>query len=115
MVTALAGIALLAAARGGGGGSSPATPGSSLYARAVAYAHCMRSHGVPGWPGPNSQGSFLIRHVDMGSPVVQAADNACRHLLPNGGRMTAARQQALLKFSACMRTRAAGLPGSCRA
>jgi hypothetical protein len=116
VLAAVAGTAVLAGACGGGGGGLSAVAGPGACQKALACAQCMRSHGVPGWPGPNSRGSFLIRHIDMGSPVVQAADNACRHLLPNDGRMTAAqRQQALLKFSACMRTRAAGLPGSCRA
>ena len=43
---------------------------------------------------------------------MDSADRACRHLLPNGGRMTVAQQQQALKhalkFSACMR--AHGLP-----
>jgi hypothetical protein len=54
LAAALAGAAVLAAACGGGG--SPATPGLSVHATAVAYAQCMRSHGVPGWPDPDSRG-----------------------------------------------------------
>jgi hypothetical protein len=109
---AVAGIALLAAACGGGGSS--AAGGSSPYQKAVAYAQCMRSHGVPGFPDPDSKGNFLIKGPELGgSPrQYQAADKACRHLLPNGGQMTAAQQQKALsqalKFSACMR--AHGLP-----
>jgi hypothetical protein len=44
---------------------------------------------------------------------MRPADQACRHLLPNGGQLTAAQEQQAfgqtLKFSACMR--AHGLPG----
>jgi hypothetical protein len=104
-------VALVAAC---GGGSSSAAGGSSPYQKAVAYAQCMRSHGVPGFPDPDSEGNFIIQGPKLGgSPgAYQSADRACRRLLPNGGQMTAAQQQKALsqalKFSACMR--AHGLP-----
>jgi hypothetical protein len=113
MVTALAGIALLAAACGGGGGHSPATPGSSLYARAVAYAHCMRSHGVPGWPDPDRQGQFEVdapaMHINMNSPAFVSANRACAHLDPafSSPLSSGQRQKVLaqaLKYVACMRS-----------
>jgi hypothetical protein len=67
----------------------------------------VRSHGVPGWPDPNSKGSFLIRHLDMYSSQVRSANKACQHLLSGGGQVTAAQlQQGLnqaLEFAACMR------------
>jgi hypothetical protein len=110
---AVAGMAVLAAGCGGGG-SSAAGGGSSPYQKAVAYAQCMRAHGVPGFPDPDSKGNFLIKGPELGGSAGQfrSADRACRHLLPNGGQMTAAQQQKALaqalKFSACMR--AHGVP-----
>ena len=113
LAAALAGIVVLAAACGGGGDSSTVA-GSTAYEKALAYAQCMRSHGEPGFPDPTSKGDFIIngKKDHLNGALVQSADKACKHLLPNGGKMTAAqRQQALnqaLRFSACMR--AHGLP-----
>lgn len=112
LLPAVAGMAVLVAACGGGGSS--AAGGPSPYQKAVAYAQCMRAHGVPGFPDPDSKGNFIIQGPKFGgSPgAFRSADRACRHLLPNGGRMTAAQQQQALqqalRFSACMR--AHGLP-----
>jgi hypothetical protein len=111
MPAAVAGAALLTTACGGG--SSPAVAGSTAYQKAVAYAQCIRTHGEPGWPDPDSQGNFLINgkkdHLTgMGSAQFVSANKACEHLLPNGGQETAAQQQqdlsAALKFVACMRS-----------
>ena len=115
LAAAVAGIALLAAACGGSGGSSPAAAGATAYQKALAYAQCLRSHGEPGWPDPNSQGNFTIGpadHMAMGSPQFASANKACEHLLPTGGQETAAQlnkdlSQAL-KFVACMRSH--GIP-----
>ena len=74
----------------------------------MAFAGCMRSHGVPNFPDPNAQGVIQVSGIDTGSSTFQAATNDCRHLLPNGGQPTPAQQaQALataLKFSQCMRS-----------
>ena len=60
-----AGLALLAAACGGspsstgpGGSSNAGGPASSQAAssKAVAFSHCMRSHGVPAFPDPTRRG-----------------------------------------------------------
>jgi hypothetical protein len=112
VLSAVAGMGVLVAACGGGGSS--AAGGSSPYQQAVAYAQCIRSHGVPGFPDPDSKGNFIIKGPELGGSAGQfrSADKACRHLLPNGGQMTAAQQQQALrqalKFSACMR--AHGVP-----
>jgi hypothetical protein len=85
--------------------------GSANYTDAVAYAQCMRSHGVANFPDPNSQGNFLLgksTHFDPDTRRYNSADKACRHLLPNGGQISPAQQQqmlaAALRFVACMRT-----------
>jgi hypothetical protein len=110
LTAALAGIALLIAACGGG----PATlTASQKYQKDISYAQCMRSHGEPSWPDPNSQGSFVFGNAstpfDPSSPQYQSANKACQKLLPNGrmGFTPAELQQAMskaLKFSACMRS-----------
>ena len=76
--TLAAGIALLA----GCGGAAPArTAGSSDYQKDVAFAHCVRSHGVPDWPDPLPHGGFP-RTAAGQNPRFGSAREACRHLLP---------------------------------
>ena len=134
---AVVAIASLAAACGGsaspgvaslGSTTTTTTPASAAqstskatnYADAVAYANCMRTHGEPNMPDPNSNGDFLdvrgtlngVKGIDPNSSQYEKADKACSHLLPNGGQMTAGEQQQALaqalKFVACLRTH--GLP-----
>jgi hypothetical protein len=107
-MTAIAGVALLVAACGGS--SSTAAGGSTYYQKAVAYAQCMRSHGVPDYPDPDSQGQFppvQIGRNGVSQQAVQSAQSACRHLQPGGGPGTAQQQQAkltqALDFARCMR------------
>jgi hypothetical protein len=116
LAAALAGIALLASACGGGspGSGSPAAAGATAYQKALAYTRCMRSHGVPGFPDPTSQGTFIPTGIDPHSPQFQSAMRTCHHLLPAGsGQRTAAQQQQVesnaLKFAVCVRTH--GIPG----
>ena len=77
-------------------------------AQMLAFSHCMQTHGVPNFPEPNSQGVVQGSGINPSSPSFQAANKDCSHLLPNGGRPTAAQQaQGLaqaLKFSQCMRS-----------
>jgi hypothetical protein len=93
-----------------GGGSST----SSAYAKALAYAQCIRAHGVPAYPDPNSQGQFVVPNggtLPAVSPaVMSAAGKACQKLQPpsmpgppQGGQGPGATSQGL-KFSACMRS-----------
>jgi hypothetical protein len=114
LAVAVAGLALLAAACGGSGPSagSPAAAGPTAYQNALAYAHCMRSHGEPGFPDPDRQGNFLnLGPVNIHSPQYLSANKACGYLLPSYQVSAAQRRQDLsraLKFSACMR--AHGIP-----
>jgi hypothetical protein len=73
----------------------------------------MRSHGVPKFPDPDSQGRLMIRvgpgtGLDPNSPSFRAAQRTCQKLMPNGGKLSPAQtKQAMedaLKFSACMRS-----------
>jgi hypothetical protein len=127
-IIAAAGVSLLAAACGGSPGNHVAqlastatqsTSSSTPSARsahqndAVAFARCMRSHGVPNWPDPNSSGVFdksklTSQQLGATDAKVAAAETACRGLLPNGGsgptpaQLQQERTQAL-KFSQCVR------------
>jgi hypothetical protein len=75
------------------------------------FSMCMRKHGVPNYPDPNSQGVITIDSgmgIDPNSPAFRSAQATCSKLLPNGGKPTPAQiaqhQQQLLAFSACMRS-----------
>jgi len=104
---ALAGAAVLLVACGGGG--SPALGGTTVYQKALAYSQCMRTHGEPGFPDPQSNGSILIdapkQHLN--GALMSSANKACGHLLPKQQPMTAAQQRRVtaqvLKYVACMR------------
>jgi len=108
LAAAVAGVALLVTACSGGGGSSPAAAGSAAFQNALSYAQCMRSHGEPGFPDPDSKGNFLnLGPVNIHSPQYLSASKACGHLLPSYQVTPAQRQQELssaLKYSACMRS-----------
>jgi hypothetical protein len=110
----LAGIALAAAACGSGGSSSGPSAvssqagGSTNYQKDLAYAQCMRSHGVPNFPDPNSNGVFTNNGINLESGTAKAAAQTCRPLLPNGGQLSQSQQQQrldeLLQFAKCMRS-----------
>jgi hypothetical protein len=116
-MTALAGVALLVTACGGSSQTLTAAV-SANYQKALAYAHCMRSHGVPSFPDPDSQGRFtnLPSGVsDAGTKQASlSAQDACRHLAPSGAgvagsdQLSPAQQHQLLQYAACMR--AHGIP-----
>jgi hypothetical protein len=92
-IIAAAAVALLAACSGGSGssggsGGSSSAGGSSSSPSAVAYSACMRSHGVPNFPDPDSNGNLPkadAQHLGVSSVQLQAAQQACQPLLPNNG------------------------------
>jgi hypothetical protein len=114
-----AGIALLTSACGGSSstgstGSGSTTGPSTAYQKALAYAQCIRAHGAPDYPDPNSQGQFVIPNGSSNSSFVHvsaAALKACQSLLPpsmaqgppRGSQGAKATSQGL-KFAACMRS-----------
>ena len=78
-------------------------------AEELAHSQCMRSHGVPDYPDPDSQGRILIQggsgsDLNPNSKTFQNAEKACQSLQP---QPTAAQQaqaeQAALRVSECMR------------
>jgi hypothetical protein len=89
LLIAAAGLALLAAC-----GGPPAAAGPAPSSSAVAYSHCMRSHGVPAFPDPASNGALpkaSAQQLGVSDARFQAAQNACQHLLPDA---TSFEQQA---------------------
>jgi hypothetical protein len=128
MLIAAAGLVLLAAACSGSP-TSAAAAGATRTSSAVAYSHCMRSHGVPGFPDPASNGSLpktSAQALGVSSSRFRAAQSACQQELPAAtSSQQQARQclqagdcpQALVQqmlaadrgFAACMRSH--GVPG----
>jgi hypothetical protein len=108
-------IALLATACGGGsspgasaaGGSASAAGGSTREQAALAYARCMRSHGAPDFPDPDSSGNFHLGNNSVTSQET-AANQVCNHLLNVGTQLNAAQTQhtlsQLVKYAQCMRS-----------
>jgi hypothetical protein len=133
-VVALAALALLAAGCGGGGSSGVAsvatttgaattvqhgttTTRTGTLASAFDFARCMRSHGIPGWPDPNSQGFFdkaKLRPLGLSvSRVRTLEEGPCNIPLPSPqGQtipITRADQAYYVEGAACMRSH--GFPG----
>ena len=90
---ALAVVAALAAPTGCGGSHSSAVrsaqPGPATYQADLAYAQCMRTHGVPGFPNPSPSGGFSISGHPAGNSPAAWANDACQHLLHARGTGTA--------------------------
>jgi len=76
VLAAVAGIAVLAAGCGGG---SPATAGQAACQRELACAQCMRGHGDPGFPGPQSDGTFTTTKRNRGTFSGPPGGVAARH------------------------------------
>jgi hypothetical protein len=43
----------------------------------VKYAKCMRSHGLPDFPDPGTDGFFDLQNINVNSSQVLAANKAC--------------------------------------
>lgn len=90
-------------------GSSGNSGGSASARRnaGIAFADCMRSHGVPNFPDPGSGGGIQIPSgTNPQAPAFQSAQRACQKLLPGGGPPPHASEQQKLRLfamSRCMR------------
>jgi hypothetical protein len=103
-------FALVAAGCGGSPSGHPAQRSQTQPSGAIAFSGCMRSHGVANFAEPTSSGQLpkeTSEQLGVSSSQFQTAQNACRHLLANGGQPTqAALQQSwsdFLSFARCMR------------
>src|SRR5215471_5578653 len=73
-----------------GSSAGSASTGSATYRAELAYAQCMRAHGLPSFPNPNPSGGPSAHvNVNPNSPAARAND-ACKHLLAGGGTGAAA-------------------------
>ena len=122
ITTVIAAAGILAAACGsgpsaGGTGRATSTGGSATAASAVRYTSCMRSHGVPEYPDPNSAGQ--LQKITPGNEAqlgvsdtrFQSAQAVCASLWPYQGPTQAQVRQELtdgLTFARCLR--AHGVP-----
>jgi hypothetical protein len=129
VLTLALGLAVLASGCGGSAGprvaqapnsqsSGSGSSGGSGKGDAAAYSACMRKHGVPNFPDPDSKGRLNIEGgraangqkvgLDVGSPKFKQAQQACKRLQPSGLTPTpqqqAKAQQQMLKFARCMRS-----------
>ena len=115
----MAAAALLATACGGSpsstqSGGSPNVGAAAGSTSAVAYSQCVRAHGIPDFPDPDSSGQIskqAIRQLNVSDSVLAAATSACENLNPNQPPSAAQQRQQLAQdvtFAQCMR--AHGLP-----
>ena len=111
----------LAACGSGGGPIASAQTGSGPGPGAVAFAKCMRGHGVPQFPDPGGPppagssvsilGAALPPTINIKSPAFRSALSTCmKQFLAAHPRppLSAAQKAAALKFAQCMR--AHGVP-----
>jgi hypothetical protein len=122
VVLATVGLAVLTACASSSPGGTPVAGGhasspSTNAEKAVAFSRCVRSHGVPAYPDPDSSGTIRKEtsgQLGVSTSRLQAALDACQHLLPNTGNVDdnpAALQQwwtQMLDFARCMHAR--GVP-----
>jgi hypothetical protein len=114
-VAAFAAVSLLTAGCADGSSTTVATTTTATPNGALAYARCMRSHGVTNFPDPTaSEGDDKEAVVSalqaVSNSQAQAAQTACMHV--NGGSpgtgQSAAQSQthtaAMLAFARCIRT-----------
>jgi hypothetical protein len=118
MLLGLFGVTLPFAACGSSSSSSGTAAANQNYTKSLAFAACMRTHGVPNFPDPPANDTGEVRFksvngitsvngVQINAPAFQAAMQACRSRLPNGGQprpLSASRRQAMLQYSRCMRS-----------
>ncbi|HTU87579.1 MAG TPA: hypothetical protein VMF57_18520 [Solirubrobacteraceae bacterium] len=117
-------VALGVAACGSSDPSGPATNASGGQSsdassnKALEFATCMRSHGVPNFPDPTggrfnlqvqqTPTSTKVNGVEVNGPAFQSAMKDCRSYMPGGGTPTAAQTAKVkaqaLAMSRCMRS-----------
>jgi hypothetical protein len=123
-LAAIAAVAVLATACGASATSSASEPS---YAQVLALAQCMRTHGVPDFPDPDSSGGYALEpdgslegadgSVDINSSQAQVAYGDCKHLVPGAPSIAQLEQKLqqqqsrraqmlpqLVKYSQCMRS-----------
>lgn len=116
ITTAAIVLGLVAAACGSGSpaGTSGSTSAKGPGAAAFAFAHCMRDHGVSGFPDPvvkttaNSASVSQVAPASLASsPHFKSANRACAHLEAagqgSGSHSSGLSKSVLLAFARCLR------------
>jgi hypothetical protein len=121
-VAAVLALALLAAGCGGSNSPGVASSASSTTSATTTtqsglanFSVCMRSHGLPTFPDPDSSGGIpkpqVVATWKASPNKFNAAQTACNHLLPDGslGPQQTAQQKRTqladeLSFAKCMRS-----------
>lgn len=84
-VAAVAAAGFVLLPTGCAGSAAPTSTPSRHVNDALAFARCMRSHGVPQFPDPDAQGDFPSFQTGVSKQTSTAANGACKHLLSSGG------------------------------
>jgi hypothetical protein len=97
--------------------TSPGGSSSDPQQLALAYARCMRQHGInmadPKLGAGDRVGSLLPEGVSPDDPKFKAAQEACKQYTPDGGQppnLSAQQQQQLVAFARCMRQQGINMP-----
>jgi hypothetical protein len=106
-----AGLVLLTAACGGSPRAGAASSPSASATSRLAFVRCVRVHGVPNYPDPQSNGLEPpgTKQLFLGDPRFPAAVDTCSHLLPAGGQPTQAplhndlTESGALRLARCVR------------
>jgi hypothetical protein len=131
-LVAVLALALAVAACGGGGDkgdgvasldggkatstTSPGNSGKDFKQRALAYARCLRQHGIdmpdPKFDAAGRAAMQLPAGVGPDDPKFKAADQACKQYAPSGEpeRVNPQLQQQMLAYARCMREHGINIP-----
>jgi hypothetical protein len=106
----------IATASGGKAKATPsATPSADAEERRRQFAQCMRDHGVD-LPDPDPSGGGGLRFnpgTDVDRDKLQAAFEACRPMLPNGGvppTLSPEQIEQQRQFAQCLREHGVDVP-----
>jgi hypothetical protein len=117
VITVMAAVGPLAAGCSTGSGGSPNAEGSASSSSAVAWIQCVRSDGIPDFPGPDSSGQIPKitsgQQVGVSDSRLNAAQRACQDLWPYQAPTKAQQRQDLtedLTFARCMRSHGVPVP-----
>lgn len=100
-------ILLAAACSSSGSGASSPSASSSAPASALAFSHCMRSHGLPQFPDPDSSGTLPKigpQQLGASSAEVEAAQQTCASLLQPSATQAQQTLSGMRDFAGCMRS-----------
>jgi hypothetical protein len=98
---------MLAACHSGSGSRSPMSGGLSTSASAVGYSACVRTHGVPNFPDPDSRGNLpKVSPAQLGvsATLFQSATSACARLLQPSQTQGQQTLSGMRDFVRCMRS-----------